>query len=1003
MFTASASSGCLLPHKRPVHSQCESGQLLSPSPSPSPAPPATADVEIRASLSASQTLIADLVVLTAIVSNPGPVAAGGVLATINVPVGLIVTQAGVPAGCTLSGSATAGQVLTCNIGLMAGGTSQTFVMPVASNAPGNFTINSSVTAANDNNPANNGPVPAVLQVTRTCGQYFADKSRFDCGSQFFNTSAAANPNPSQLVCCRSTNINPNSAVDVSVAITGPASVIVGSVFDLTLTAKLESLNEAANVTVTATLPAGLQLVSTPAGCTAANGKITCVVSTLTGSRPFTVVLPVTALQSGSQTTTAVVNTTSPDTQPANNAAQQTLVALASCCNAQGSCSHVASAADCGSSSTFTANQNCTTSGCRAAVDPVGACCATSGCLGTNFTLQTCSAVQGTFKIGVQTCSAAGCAVAEQPDVAVSTGVSQRNVLISGGFTYTMTVTNVGRGGASGVKVVGTLPAGLTYGNVPGCTISGQTITCDVSSLAPGASVDFSVPVKATAPGLHNFTASVTADGDSNPSNDGPSPQRVRVRQTCAVFTSDGGQFPCGPLLRYNASAGSNPNPSAKVCCTSRPIDPESGAEVSLTATLTRRVKVGDVSDLLLTVTAVEQANSNVMLTFTLPPGLEMVQVPAGCSISGRRRRQAAGSNVTYVCRIRAMNAGESRSFNAKVKAVTTGSHTVPAVVTADRDSITTNNLASPTVLVLGACCNPRIGACSDTTAALCRGNFSTTLSCAASSCKATPAQQGSCCAAGVCTRNVPKSGCSGIWRADNSCSFCQALSPLGACCSSTCSQTSEAACRSATAGMAKWTQGAQCGDVCKPAPAPRPSPTPPAPGVCVQQWDSCNFPKPGQSDPCCGDNTCQLASTNGLWNLQYACKPKPRSGCPNTNSAAVRAAAAGTTSALCGRCTGGGVCCPGLICKWDTITNRGFCKDPAAVLPDGSMCSSDLDCQPGSRCASNTCRKAESCARKCNNAACKQERLKDCAYLTGNAAARLGMVLNPPSRGNGKR
>lgn len=64
-----------------------------------------------------------------------------------------------------------------------------------------------------------------------------------------------------------------------------------------------------------------------AGCTAANGKITCVVGTLTGSRPFTVVLPVTALQSGSQTTTAVVNTTSPDTQPANNAAQQTLVAL----------------------------------------------------------------------------------------------------------------------------------------------------------------------------------------------------------------------------------------------------------------------------------------------------------------------------------------------------------------------------------------------------------------------------------------------------------------------------------------------------------------------------------------------------------------------------------------------------------------------------------------------------------------------------------------------------
>jgi hypothetical protein len=135
---------------------------------------------------------------------------------------------------------------------------------VTSTTVGSFTLNSSVTASNDNNAANNGPVPAVLQVTRTCGQYNADKSRFDCGTAFFNTSAAANPNPAPEVCCRSTNVDPNSAVDVSVGITGPASVIVGAVFDLTLSAKLEEgLAAAENVTVTATLPAGLQLVSTP--------------------------------------------------------------------------------------------------------------------------------------------------------------------------------------------------------------------------------------------------------------------------------------------------------------------------------------------------------------------------------------------------------------------------------------------------------------------------------------------------------------------------------------------------------------------------------------------------------------------------------------------------------------------------------------------------------------------------------------------------------------------
>jgi hypothetical protein len=153
---------------------------------------------------------------------------------------------------------------------MPAGGSQTITLPVSSTTIGTFTLNSSVSASNDANPANNGPVPTVLEVTRTCGQFNADKSRFNCGTEIFNSSAAASTNPSQAVCCQNSNINPNSAVDVSVGITGPASVNVGAVFDLTLTAKLEEgLEGAQNVTVSATLPAGLQLVSTP-------GELNCV-------------------------------------------------------------------------------------------------------------------------------------------------------------------------------------------------------------------------------------------------------------------------------------------------------------------------------------------------------------------------------------------------------------------------------------------------------------------------------------------------------------------------------------------------------------------------------------------------------------------------------------------------------------------------------------------------------------------------------------------------------
>jgi hypothetical protein len=141
----------------------------------------------------------------------------------------------------------------------------------------------------------------------------------------------------------------------------------------------------------------------------------------------------------------------------------------------------------------------------------------------------------------------------------------------------------------------------------------------------------------------------------------------------------------------------------------------------------------------------------------------------------------------------------------------------------------------------GACCNTRLGSCSDTIEANCRGNYSTTLSCAASTCRATPAQQGSCCVAGTCTQNVPQSSCSAqgnVWRTDNSCAFCRAVATQGACCMSSvtgsCMQMTQAQCRSQSLGMAKWTEGAQCSDVCKaPAPVPRPSPspTPPPAGV----------------------------------------------------------------------------------------------------------------------------------------------------------------------------
>ncbi|HEY7756013.1 MAG TPA: isopeptide-forming domain-containing fimbrial protein [Actinomycetota bacterium] len=92
------------------------------------------------------------------------------------------------------------------------------------------------------------------------------------------------------------------------------------------------------------------------------------------------------------------------------------------------------------------------------------------------------------------------------------------------FTYTITVTNTGDGTAEDVVVTDRVPSGLTITDVngPGCSTSGQDVTCQVGDLAAGASVTITITVTATddaCPDVENSATVEWTEGGTTESED----------------------------------------------------------------------------------------------------------------------------------------------------------------------------------------------------------------------------------------------------------------------------------------------------------------------------------------------------------------------------------------------------------------------------------------------------------------------------------------------------
>ncbi|RHA43551.1 DUF11 domain-containing protein [Cellulomonas rhizosphaerae] len=133
------------------------------------------------------------------------------------------------------------------------------------------------------------------------------------------------------------------------------------------------------------------------------------------------------------------------------------------------------------------------------------------------------------------------------DLAITKTAASSTVVAGGtALVFRLTVTNVGSGTATGIRIADTPPNGMTFtptGSTPGCFLASGVVTCSVADLAPGASanVDVALTALSTAlPGARSNTAVVSADvDDTNLLNNSASAPFSVVRQSDVSVTKSG--------------------------------------------------------------------------------------------------------------------------------------------------------------------------------------------------------------------------------------------------------------------------------------------------------------------------------------------------------------------------------------------------------------------------------------------------------------------------------
>ena len=142
-----------------------------------------------------------------------------------------------------------------------------------------------------------------------------------------------------------------------------------------------------------------------------------------------------------------------------------------------------------------------------------------------------------------------------PDLTISKN-GPTSVQTSSAMTYTLTVNNIGNANATNVKVVDTVPAGLTGITASGtslftCGVSGQTVTCTGGAVNFGSNA--TITINATSP---STTGTITNTASVDP--DDTIPESNELNNTSALVNTQVTAVP--PPSQLTISVTDNPDP-----------------------------------------------------------------------------------------------------------------------------------------------------------------------------------------------------------------------------------------------------------------------------------------------------------------------------------------------------------------------------------------------------------------------------------------------------------
>ncbi len=131
------------------------------------------------------------------------------------------------------------------------------------------------------------------------------------------------------------------------------------------------------------------------------------------------------------------------------------------------------------------------------------------------------------------------------DLSITISDSPDPVTVNSNLTYGISVTNSGPSAATGVRITDPLPAGATFVSASAsqgsCSNSSGTVTCNIGSLASGASIAATIAIKPTVAGTIVNTATVSGSTtDPNSANNSASTSTtVSARPTVTSFSING--------------------------------------------------------------------------------------------------------------------------------------------------------------------------------------------------------------------------------------------------------------------------------------------------------------------------------------------------------------------------------------------------------------------------------------------------------------------------------